>query len=129
MLKRLIEARGYKFNENAKGFFEDESKVTAIIKENLSGDEDIRLTLLHERGSHGLKYVLSPTAYRRVVAALKHRMNVNPSPAMQRAIKRAGGTGDPEEVLGYLAEEMKPSNPLMRDIKKGYAEGYECFRL
>lgn len=121
--KKIVEARGYEFDENAKGFFDDESGVSVLIKDNLSGTEDIHLTLLHERGAHGLKYALSENDYKKVIAALKHRMTVNPSPAIERAIKRAGGNADPEEVLGYLAEEMKPSNPLMRNIKKAMQKG------
>lgn len=121
--KKLVEARGFEFDENAKGFFDDESGVSVLIKDNLSGTEDIHLTLLHERGAHGLKYALSENDYKKVIAALKHRMTVNPSPAIERAIKRAGGNADPEEVLGYLAEEMKPSNPLMRNIKKAMQKG------
>lgn len=121
--KKIVEARGYEFDENAKGFFDDESGVSVLIKDNLSGTEDIHLTLLHERGGHGLKYVLSDNDFKKVIAALKHRMTVNPSPAIERAIKRAGGNADPEEVLGYLAEEMKPSNPLMRSIKKAMQKG------
>lgn len=121
--KRIVEARGWEFNENAKGFFDDESGITVLIKDNLSGSEDIRKTLLHERGAHGLKYVLSENDYAKVMADLRFRINNNPSPAIERAIKRAGGNADAEEVLGYLAEEMKPSNPLMRNIHKAMNKG------
>ena len=121
--KKIVEGRGWEFDENAKGFFDDETGVTVLIKENLSGSEDIRKTLLHERGAHGLKYVLSPNDYAKVMAELRFRINNNPSPAIERAIKRAGGNADAEEVLGYLAEEMKPSNPLMRNIRKGMDKG------
>lgn len=116
--KKVVEGRGWDFDDNAKGFFDDETGVTVLIKDNLSGNEDIRKTLLHERGAHGLKFVLSENDYNKVIADLRFRINTNPSPAMQRAIKRAGGNADAEEVLGYLAEEMKPSNPLMRKIHK-----------
>lgn len=116
--KKIVEERGWDFDDNAKGFFDDETGVTVLVKENLSGNEDIRKTLLHERGAHGLKFVLSENDYKKVLADLRFRMNTNPSPAMQRAIKRAGGNADAEEVLGYLAEEMKPSNPLMKSIHK-----------
>ena len=116
--KKIVEERGWDFDDNAKGFFDDETGVTVLVKENLSGNEDIRKTLLHERGAHGLKFVLSENDYKKVLADLRFRINTNPSPAMQRAIKRAGGNADAEEVLGYLAEEMKPSNPLMRNIHK-----------
>lgn len=121
--KKIVEGRGWEFDENAKGFFDDETGVTVLIKENLSGSEDIRKTLLHERGAHGLKYVLSPNDYAKVLAELRFRINNNPSPAIERAIKRAGGNADAEEVLGYLAEEMKPSNPLMRNIHKAMNKG------
>lgn len=121
--KKIVEGRGWEFDDNAKGFFDDETGVTVLIKENLSGNEDIRKTLLHERGAHGLKYVLSPNDYAKVLAELRFRINNNPSPAIERAIKRAGGDADAEEVLGYLAEEMKPSNPLMRKIHKAMDKG------
>lgn len=121
--KKIVEGRGWEFDDNAKGFFDDETGVTVLIKENLSGNEDIRKTLLHERGAHGLKYVLSPNDYAKVLAELRFRINNNPSPAIERAIKRAGGNADAEEVLGYLAEEMKPSNPLMRKIHKAMDKG------
>lgn len=121
--KKIVEGRGWEFDDNAKGFFDDETGVTVLIKENLSGSEDIRKTLLHERGAHGLKYVLSPNDYAKVLAELRFRINNNPSPAIERAIKRAGGNADAEEVLGYLAEEMKPSNPLMRNIRKAMDKG------
>lgn len=121
--KKIVEARGWEFNENAKGFFDDESGITVLIKDNLGGSEDIRKTLLHERGAHGLKYVLSENDYAKVMADLRFRINNNPSPAIERAIKRAGGNADAEEVLGYLAEEMKPSNPLMRNIHKAMNKG------
>lgn len=121
--RKVVEGRNWEFDENAKGFFDDESGVTVLIKENLSGNEDIRRTLLHERGAHGLKYVLSENDYNKVLADLRFRINNNPSPAMQRAIKRAGGNADAEEVLGYLAEEMKTSNPLMRNIYKAMNKG------
>lgn len=121
--KKIVEGRGWEFEDNAKGFFDDETGVTVLIKENLSGNGDIRKTLLHERGAHGLKYVLSPNDYAKVLAELRFRINNNPSPAIERAIKRAGGNADAEEVLGYLAEEMKPSNPLMRKIHKAMDKG------
>lgn len=121
--RKIVEERGWDFDDNAKGFFDDETGITVLIKENLNGSEDIRKTLLHERGAHGLKYVLSPNDYAKVLADLKFRVNNNPSPAIERAVKRAGGNADVEEVLGYLAEEMKPSNPLLRNIHKAMNKG------
>ena len=121
--RKIVEERGWDFDDNAKGFFDDETGITVLIKENLNGSEDVRKTLLHERGAHGLKYVLSPNDYAKVLADLKFRVNNNPSPAIERAVKRAGGNADVEEVLGYLAEEMKPSNPLLRNIHKAMNKG------
>lgn len=116
--KKLAASRGIELDELAKGVFDDESGKTFLIKDNLSGAEDLRKTLLHEQGSHGLKYVLPQETYKRILAELRSRLLNNPSDAMKRAVKRAGGDADLEEVLGYLAEELKPSNPLMRNIKK-----------
>lgn len=116
--KKISRRRGIEVEPNVKGIFDDETGTTILIKENIGGLEDIRKTLLHEKGAHGLKHILSEKQYNDVIAKLKFRINNNPSPAIQRAIKRAGGTGEVEEVLGYLAEELKPTNPLMRSIKK-----------
>lgn len=115
--KELAAARGIELEDNVKAVFDDESGVTFLIKENME-NQDIRKVLLHEQGSHGLKFVLSEGDYNKVIAEVKMRLRNNPSDAMKRAVKRAGGNSDVEEVLGYLAEELKPSNPLMRNIKK-----------
>lgn len=115
--KELATSRGIELEDNVKAVFDDKSGVTFLVKENLE-NQDLRKVLLHEQGSHGLKYVLSEADYNKVIAEVKMRLLHNPSDAMKRAVKRAGGNSDVEEVLGYLAEELKPSNPLMRDIKK-----------
>lgn len=116
--KMLAASRGIELDDVAKGVFDDVSGKTFLIKENLSGVDDLRKTILHEQGSHGLKYVLPEETYKRILAELRSRLTHNPSDAMKRAVKRAGGDADLEEVLGYLAEELKPSNPLMKNIKK-----------
>lgn len=115
---RIAHQRGIELPENAKGVFDDESGIAFLIKDNLADEDDLRKTLLHEKGAHGLKYVLSENEYNKIMAEIRFRALNNPSPAFQRALKRAIDKGDPEEVLGYLAEEMKPSNPLLRNIKK-----------
>ncbi len=116
--RRIVRKRGIELADKVKGIFDDETGTTILIKENLGGVEDIRKTLLHEKGAHGLKYILSPQQYKSVLADLKFRINNNPSPAIKRAVRRAGGSGDVEEVLGYLAEELTPANPLMKKLKK-----------
>ena len=115
--KELASTRGIEIEDNVKAVFDDESGITFLIKENME-NQDIRKVLLHEQGSHGLKFVLSEDDYNKVIAEVKMRLLHNPSDAMKRAVQRAGGNNDIEEVLGYLAEELKPSNPLMRNIKK-----------
>lgn len=116
--KRLGEMRGQEVPNMAKGIFDDANGTTVLIKDNLDGAEDLRKTILHEMGAHGLKYVLPEGEYRKVIADLEFRVRDNPSPALKRALDRAYNKEDMEEVLGYFAEEAKASNPLLRNIKK-----------
>lgn len=116
--QRIAKTRGIEVPDNAKGIFDDASGISILIKDNLENTEDIRKTILHEKGAHGLKYVLSENDYNKVISELKFMIRENPSPAVKRAVARAENKSDPEEVLGYLAEELKPSNPILRNIKK-----------
>lgn len=116
--QRIAKTRGIEVPDKAKGIFDDASGISILIKDNLENTEDIRKTILHEKGAHGLKYVLSENDYNKVISELKFMIRENPSPAVKRAVERAENKNDPEEVLGYLAEELKPSNPILRNIKK-----------
>lgn len=116
--KKLAEERGIMLNEKAKGIFDDATGLSILIKDKLKDEKDVLKTLLHEKGAHGLKYVLSENEYKKVIADAIFRMRENPTPPWIRAMQRAGKDADPEEVLGYLAEEMKVSNPFMRKLKK-----------
>lgn len=116
--KRLGEMRGQEVPDLAKGIFDDANGITVLIKDNLDGAEDLRKTILHEMGAHGLKYVLPEGEYRKVMSDLAFRVRDNPSPALKRALDRAYNKEDMEEVLGYFAEEAKTSHPLLRNIKK-----------
>lgn len=116
--KKIARERGIELSDKVKGIFDDDTGISIMIKDNLLNEDDILKTLLHEKGAHGLKFVLSEKEYQSVMDEIQYRANHNPSPAFRRAIHRAYDKGDPEEILGYLAEELKASNPLMRNIKK-----------
>lgn len=118
--KKLAEERGITLKDNAKAFFDDVSGASVLIKDKLKGEQDVLRTLLHEKGVHGLKSILPPDEYKKILDSLQYALENNPSPAMLRASQRsaAEGKGTLEETLGYLMEEVKPSNPLYRKLKK-----------
>ena len=121
--KRVLRDLGEDAPDGVKGIFDDATGISVLVKDNLKDTDDLLKTILHEKGAHGLKHILSEHDLKQVYADLKFRMRNNPSPALKRAMKRAVNKEDPEEVLGYFVEEAKSNNPLIRDIKKKFDKG------
>lgn len=121
--KRLGNMRGQDVPDTARAFFDDVTGTSVLIKDNINETDDIWKLILHEKGSHGLKNILSEVDYKRIMDEVSSRVKNTPSPAFEKALKKAYNKNDPEEILGYLAEELKPSNPLMRSLKKKVNEG------
>ena len=115
----LAEARA-KLPDKAKAFYDKATGTTVLIKDNIKDVNEIPKILLHEKGAHGLDQILSPEAYEDLMDKVRYNAMHNSSPAWKRAVQKARSAGmeDPEDILGYLAEELKPSNKFMAKLKK-----------
>ncbi len=117
---RIVSDRGGKWTDNIKGFYDDETGAIGLVADNLKSEADVLKTIWHEAGSHGLRMLLPEVEYAKLMNELTQKM-IKPSPALRRAMERArlaGNEGELDEILGYLAEEVKPSNPLMHSLHK-----------
>lgn len=123
--QKIFRSYGYDVPNNARAAYDDATGAAFLIKDNIKDGMDIERLLWHEKGAHGLRYALKEKEYNKVIDALRERMK-NPSPAMKRAMNRASGSNNPDEILGYLAEELKPSNPLMKMIRKSINRAYNA---
>lgn len=81
--KRVLRDLGEDAPDGVKGIFDDATGISVLVKDNLKDTDDLLKTILHEKGAHGLKHILSEHDLKQVYADLKFRMRNNPSPALK----------------------------------------------
>lgn len=123
--QQIYKEYGVDVPHNAKALYDDATNTAVLIKDNIDDLTQVEKLLWHEKGAHGLRHILKEKEYNALMEKVRAKLD-NPSPAMRRAMAKAEGSRNPEEILGYLVEEAKPSNPLMKALRKAVNKAYNA---
>lgn len=125
-IQQIYKEYGVDVPDNAKAVYNDGTNTAVLIKDNITDLSEVEKLIWHEKGAHGLRYILKEKEYNALIDKVRDKMQNNPSPAMKRAMAKAEGSKNPDEILGYLVEEAKPSNPLMKALRKSVNRAFNA---
>lgn len=102
-LKAIATEANITLDDNTKAFYSKDTGVMMLVKDRIK-KTDIDKIIAHELGVHGLPEVIGKGKYKALMSYVKREMKVAGS--VFEASRKASGSYDPEEVLGYFIEHF-----------------------
>lgn len=124
--KVLADQAGVKLRGDARAFYDPNTGLTAIIKDNIPEGANLKGLIDHEIGVHkGLKALLGEPAYNKVMADISKRIEKGEFADIVRTIQST----NPEEVLGHWIEKNAGKDKLLDTVTTGVRKGLKKLGL